>query len=85
MPNCRRFKNTIAKIDQEIEKSKGDERGNDIYGLFGLNLDDDQKEAISTSVEFAIEQLNSFWMPKYKPPKPPLVPPTKKLTQANAV
>lgn len=52
--------NTIAKIDQEIEKSKGDERGNDIYGLFGLNLDDDQKEAISSSVEFAIEQLNSF-------------------------
>lgn len=52
--------NTIAKIDKEIEKSKGDERGNDIYGLFGLNLDDDQKEAISTSVEFAIEQLNSF-------------------------
>lgn len=52
--------NTIAKIDQEIEKSKGDERGNDIYGLFGLNLDDDQKGAISTSVEFAIEQLNSF-------------------------
>lgn len=54
------IKNTIAKIDQEIEKSKGDERGNDIYGLFGLNLDDDQKEAISTSVNFAIEQLNSF-------------------------
>ena len=54
------IQNTIAKIDQEIEKSKGDERGNDIYGLFGLNLDDDQKEAISTSVEFAIEQLNSF-------------------------
>lgn len=54
------IKNTIAKIDQEIEKSKGDERGNDIYGLFGLNLDDDQKEAISTSVSFAIEQLNSF-------------------------
>lgn len=54
------IQNTIAKIDQEIEKSKGDERGNDIYGLFGLNLDDDQKEAISTSVSFAIEQLNSF-------------------------
>ena len=54
------IENTIAKIDQEIEKSKGDERGNDIYGLFGLNLDDDQKEAISTSVSFAIEQLNSF-------------------------
>lgn len=54
------IQNTITKIDQEIEKSKGDERGNDIYGLFGLNLDDDQKEAISTSVSFAIEQLNSF-------------------------
>jgi hypothetical protein len=52
--------NTIAKIDQEIQQSKGDEQGKDIYGLFGLNLDDDQKEAISTSVEFAIEQLNSF-------------------------
>lgn len=54
------IENTIAKINQEIKKSKGDERGNDIYGLFGLNLDDDQKEAISTSVSFAIEQLNSF-------------------------
>lgn len=54
------IENTIAKINQEIEKSKGDEWGNDIYGLFGLNLDDDQKEAISTSVSFAIEQLNSF-------------------------
>lgn len=54
------IQNTIAKIDQEIEKSKGDERGNDIYGLFGLNLDDDQKEAISTSVSFAMEQLQVF-------------------------
>nr|DAV65385.1 MAG TPA: tail length tape measure protein [Caudoviricetes sp.] len=54
------IENTIAKIDQGIEKSKGDEQGNDIYGLFGLNLDDDQKEAISTSVSFAIEQLNGF-------------------------
>lgn len=54
------IENTIAKIDQKIKKSKGDERGNDIYGLFGLNLDDDQKDAISTSVSFAIEQLNSF-------------------------
>lgn len=52
--------NTIAKIDQEIQQSKGDERGKDIYGLFGLNLDDDQKEAISTSVSFAMEQLQTF-------------------------
>lgn len=58
------IENTIAKIDQEIEKSKGDERGNDIYGLFGLNLDDDQKEAISTSVSFAMEQLDTFLQAK---------------------
>lgn len=54
------IQNTIKNIDQEIEQSKGEERGTDIYGLFGLNLDDDQKEAISTSVSFAIEQLNGF-------------------------
>lgn len=54
------IENTIAKINQEIEKSSGDERGKDIYGLFGLNLDDDQKEAISTSVSFAMEQLQTF-------------------------
>lgn len=58
------IENTIAKINQEIEKSKGDERGNDIYGLFGLNLDDDQKEAISTSVSFAMEQLDTFLQAK---------------------
>lgn len=54
------IQNTIKKIDQEIEQSKGEERGTDIYGLFGLNLDDDQKEAISTSVSFAMEQLQTF-------------------------
>lgn len=54
------IENTITKINQEIEKSSGDERGKDIYGLFGLNLDDDQKEAISTSVNFAMEQLQTF-------------------------
>lgn len=58
------IENTIAKINQKIEKSKGDERGNDIYGLFGLNLDDDQKEAISTSVSFAMEQLDTFLQAK---------------------
>lgn len=52
-------KNTISKIDQEIQQSKGDERGKDIYGLFGLNLDDDAKAAISESINFALEQLQS--------------------------
>lgn len=52
-------KNTIAKIDQEIQESKDDERSSDIYGLFGLNLDDDAKAAISESTAFALEQLQS--------------------------
>lgn len=54
------IQNTIAKIDQEIAKSEGDEKGRDIYGLFGLNLDDDAKAAISESVNFALEQLSNI-------------------------
>ena len=54
------IQNTIKKIEQEIEQSKGEDRGSDIYGLFGLNLDDDQKEAISTSMQYALEALNTF-------------------------
>jgi hypothetical protein len=54
------IKNTIKKIDQEIKQSKGEERGTDIYGLFGLNLDDDQKEAINTSMQYALDALNTF-------------------------
>lgn len=54
------IQNTIKKIDQENEQSKGEERGTDIYGLFGLNLDDDQKEAINTSMQYALDALNTF-------------------------
>lgn len=54
------IQNTVKKIDQEIEQSKGEERGTDIYGLFGLNLDDDQKEAINTSMQYALDALNTF-------------------------
>lgn len=54
------IQNNIKKIDQEIEQSKGEERGTDIYGLFGLNLDDDQKEAINTSMQYALDALNTF-------------------------
>ena len=56
--------NTIAKIGQEIDKSKSDERGKDIYGLFGLNLDDDAKEAINTSVSYAMDAVNTFLQAK---------------------
>lgn len=54
------IQNTIKKIGQEIEQSKGEERGTDIYGLFGLNLDDNQKEAINTSMQYALDALNTF-------------------------
>ena len=54
------IQNTIKKKDQEFEQSKREERGTDIYGLFGLNLDDDQKEAINTSMQFALDALNTF-------------------------
>jgi len=52
--------NTIKKIDQEITDNKKDERGRDIYGLFGLNLDDDAKAAIDESISFAMGQMSSF-------------------------
>lgn len=54
------IQNTIKKIEQEIEQSKGEEIGTDIYGLFGLNLDDDQKEAINTSMQYALDALNTI-------------------------
>lgn len=77
--------NTIAKIDQEIQKSKGDERGKDIYGLFGLNLDDDQKEAINTSVSFAIEQLQTFLNAKLEAAEAAVSAAEKEVSSAQSV
>lgn len=51
--------NTIKKIDQEIGQSKKDER-KDLYQLLGLNLTDGQKEAIDTSLAYAIDALNAW-------------------------
>ena len=51
--------NTIKKIDQEIGQSKKDER-KDLYQLLGLNLTDGQKEAIDTSLQYAIDALNAW-------------------------
>lgn len=53
------IKNTIKKINQEIEESKKNE-DKDIYDLVGLKLNDDQKKAISESVGFSIEQMQSI-------------------------
>lgn len=47
----------IKKADQAIKKAQ---KPQDVYDLLGLNLDDDQKKAISESFEFATEQLNAY-------------------------
>lgn len=52
------IKNTIAKIDQEI--AAVDKQPKDIYQLFGLNLGDQQKQAISDSTSFALDNLSQI-------------------------
>ena len=54
------IQNTIKKIDQEIEQISKGAGNKDIYDLVGLRLDDDQKQAISESVGFSIQQLQSI-------------------------
>lgn len=54
------IQNTIKKIDQEIEQVSKKAGNKDIYDLVGLKLDDDQKQAISDSVGFSIQQLQSI-------------------------
>lgn len=54
-------KNTIAKLDQEIDKSKKKEKGDqDIYDLLGIKLTDEQKQGIADSVGFSIGQLQNL-------------------------
>ena len=52
------IKNTIAKIDQEI--AAVDKQPKDIYQLFGMNLGDEQKQAISDSTSFALDNLSQI-------------------------
>lgn len=47
----------IKKADAQIKKAQ---KPQDVYDLLGLNLDDDQKQAISDSFAFALDQLNSY-------------------------
>ncbi len=51
------IKNTIARINQEIE----DQRGENIYDILGLNVSDEQKEVIQTSADFAMQQLTDIF------------------------
>lgn len=54
------IQNTIKKIDQEIQQVSNKGGYKDIYDLVGLKLDDDEKQAISDSVGFSIEQLQNI-------------------------
>lgn len=47
----------IAKIDQEMEKN---EQPKDIYDLVGLNLNEEEKAAISSATSFALSQIQSI-------------------------
>lgn len=51
------IKNSIAAVNQEIEKNKGNK---DIYDLLGFNLSDEKKEAIDTSLSYAMDGLSQF-------------------------
>ena len=54
------LKNTIAKVNQEIDTASKKSGNKDIYDLVGLKLDNDAKQAISDSVGFSIGQLQSI-------------------------
>ena len=52
------IQNRIAAIDTEISNTKT--KGTDIYSIFGLNLDDETKEGINASYQYAMDALNTF-------------------------
>lgn len=56
----RMIENQKERINQQIEESKKKDKTPDIYSILGLNLNDDQKEAINTSMSYAMEALNTL-------------------------
>lgn len=52
------IRNIIKRIDNEIDSVSGGAK--DIYEVFGINLSNEQKEAISTSLSYAMEALNTY-------------------------
>jgi hypothetical protein len=55
-------KKPIETIKQEINSlaKEQQERGTDIYSLFGLKLNDDTKAGINTSLQYAMDALNTY-------------------------
>lgn len=55
-------KSTIAAVGKTVEETTAEQqqRGTDIYSIFGLNLDDEKKTGIDTSLQYAKDALNSF-------------------------
>lgn len=55
-------KSAIAAVGKTVEETTTEQqqRGTDIYSVFGLNLDDDTKAGIDTSLQYAKDALNSF-------------------------
>jgi tape measure domain-containing protein len=54
------MRNVIAKIDQDMAKKAGGEK-TDIYSLIGLKLDNEQKQAVSDSVSFAMDNVTAMF------------------------
>ena len=58
----RTLQEQIKKADQAIKKAQ---KPQDVYDLLGLSLDDTEKQVISDSFDFALEQLDNYmnaWM-----------------------
>lgn len=51
------IKNSIAQVDQEIEKNT---KGKDIFDMLGFNLTDEKKQAITDAFSFAMDNLSSY-------------------------
>ena len=52
------IKAQINGINQELEKNK--KKDNDLYDVLGFNLTEEKKEAINTSLEYALDAVNQW-------------------------
>lgn len=51
------LRNQIARIDQELEENA---RPEDFYDLLGINLSDEQKDALKEATDFILDQLSQI-------------------------